>query len=291
MSAVRIASRLAIALLLLGREARAANDRRLREQDRVAVDVALDATASPHTTELAAQQLAPTVEGSLRVARPWVVTADAALAFTSYRVGDQPRAAASRSSNVMLGVRWAPSGATADSGGDAVSLVLGAAVGAPLVTVPSGGIAASATAEQADRVALGAAGPRGTWRWARNAIPIVGLARASKGFGALRLTLELEPGLLVSVNRDSSRAAVVATAEVAVRWANVSPYAAFSCVASTRPLDGRDFAQTGAALGVRHDLGGILAWSEARLQLDGPEGVAEPNATFWGATFGLGVRM
>lgn len=158
-------------------------------------------------------------------------------------------------------------------------------------TVPSGGIGASANAEQAVRVALSAAGPRGTWRWARNAIPIVGLVCVSESFGAWRLTFELEPGLLVSVNRDSSRASVVGTAEVALRWTNVSPYAALSCVASTRALDGRDFAQTGGALGVRHELSAFYSWTEARLQLDGPAGVAEPRATFWGVTFGSGARL
>ena len=272
MSTVRLAGAVAIAILLLARDGRAADDRRLREQDRVAVGASFDGSASPNTTALAARQIAPALDASIRVAPSWIVTAEGALASTSYRVGEQRPVTATRSSNVILGVRWSP---WLPSTAHGLRWAFGLSAGAPLVTVPSGGIAVSANAEQSDRVALGAAGPRGTWLWARNAVPIVGLARASRALGALQLNLELEPGLLVSVNRDASRAALVATAEVAATWANVSPYAALSCVASTRALESRDFAQTGAAIGVRQDLGRLFAWSEGRLQLDAPAGVAD----------------
>jgi hypothetical protein len=276
----------ALALALLAGTARASNERELRAQDRVAVGLALQGTAAPKTTSLAALQLAPTLDASVRVARAWVLTADATLARTAYRIDDGPRATATRSSNVLLGVR---SGLPLPS--PHLTLTLGLSVGIPLVTVPGGGIAASANAEQADRIALGAAGPRGTWAWARNAAPVVGFARATATFRALRFTLEVEPGLLISVNRDASRVALLTTGEVAVRAGGVTPYVALSFVLSSRALEGDDFAQTGAALGVRQELGAFFAWSELRLQLDGPAGLGDRYATFWGATLGVGARL
>ncbi len=171
-------------------------------------------------------------------------------------------------------------------------LTLGGLAGAPLVTVPSGGITNSAAAEQADRVALAAAGPRGTFAWARNAIPLAARARAVVGTGSFELRLDVEPGLLVSVNRDPSTAVIVLVPEVALVSHGYEARLGLATAISTRALDstgGGDFAQSAAFVGGRYDAGAICVAGEARLLLDGPQGIAERGGTPWGITFGIGV--
>lgn len=262
-----------------------AADPPLRSEDRAAVSIASNATNAPHARAVDSVQIAPELSGAVRVAPAIVVVSRGAVAFTASRFGDSERGYVTRVSNVLIGGRWI---AVEDGG---ALLTLGLSAGAPLVTVPEGGITKSAAAEQADRVALGASGPRGIWSWARNAVPLVMSARAARVFGPIRLSVDLEPGLLVSVNRDASRAALVTSVEAALVSPVVSPFVGLSMLASTRPLDRDDFAQTGLTLGVRHDLGTFFVWSEARLQLDGPQGVGQPNATFFGATLGGGARF
>lgn len=265
-----------IALLLLAAPARA--------EERGRVSLALDGTGAPRTRAVTVTQLGPRVDADVRVARAVSLTLDAALATTSYRAGAEARrGTVTRLSNVLVGGRLRLVVAE-------TTLDVGLVVGAPLVTVPGGGITESAAAEGADRAALGAAGPRGAFRWARNAVPVVGLVRASHALGPLRGTVDVEPGLLVSVNRDASRAAVVASAELALPGA-VTPYVSLSIFASTRPLDANDAAQTGAALGARWELGTAFGWAEGRMQLDGPAGVTQRYATWWGGTIGAGVRF
>ncbi|MCU0685795.1 MAG: hypothetical protein MUF34_26735, partial [Polyangiaceae bacterium] len=61
---------------------------------------------------------------------------------------------------------------------------------------------------------------------------------------------------------------------------------------STRALEssgGGDFAQSAALLGGRYYVGAIYAVGEARLLLDGPQGVVEQAGTPWGAAIGIGL--
>jgi len=256
----------------------------LGPSDRVSVAASVGATATPRTTALAVQQLAPALATNIRIHRSWTIVAEWGSSTTAYRIAEQPRGVVTRSSNVLIGARW-------EYQHGPLHLVGGASVGAPLVTVPAGGITASAAAEQADRVALAASGPLGTWRWARNAVPAFASIRGSYTLGAARLMLDLQPGVLVSVNRNTSRAALVARGELAVAMGAVAPYFALSSVVSSAPLDQGDFAQSGAAAGVRYTLGRLFGWSEARLQLDGPEGLGQRYGTPWAATLGAGMAL
>ncbi|HSO39006.1 MAG TPA: hypothetical protein VLT33_41035 [Labilithrix sp.] len=156
------------------------------------------------------------------------------------------------------------------------------------MTVPSGGITPSATAEQADRSALGAAGPRGIWRWARNAVPVAAVATVRADLGPVRLAVDASPGLLLSVNRDVSRAVLLTGVEVAVGGLPLVPYVRGDQLFDSRPLDRVDAAQLGVAAGSRWSRGDLFGVMEVRVR---PDEVRVAGATFWGAGIAAGCRF
>ncbi len=269
----------------------------LRPEQRLGAEATVTATAAPQTHAVRSAQVAPSLGLAWRVSRPLVLHADVGASFTSYRFGDAPSGSVARLANPLVGadVTVIDSSRQVDAderaGGPTFRLTLGGLVGGPLVTVPSGGITSSAAAEHADRVALAAAGPRGTFAWARNALPLVARARAAVGAGPLELRVDVEPGLLVSVNRDPSRAAFVVVPEAALVGDGYEARLGLATAISTSALEasrGGDFAQSAAFLGGRYHVGALYIVGEARLLLDGPQGVVEQAGTPWGVTFGIG---
>lgn len=262
-----------------------AEDVPLRAADRAAAVLGLAGSGAPRSPAVTVTQLSPSLAVAYRLATALHLEAAGALTTAAVRTGDAPRSTVTRGSNVVLGASW-----RGEPRRD-LEVAFGLAVGAPLVTVPSGGITASAVAEQADRAALGAAGPRGTWLWARNAAPLFARGSVTHVRGPLRLRLEAAPGLLLSVNRDASRGALVAGLEVAVVTDALAPYVRGDVALSTRALDRDDFAQTGVALGMRAELGGGFVMAELRAQPDGPASLAADGATPWGGTIAGGMRF
>lgn len=278
---MRAALALALGVLVVPARARA-QPVPLREEDRVGLQIGVDGTGAPRTHDVAVTQLAPSFDAAFRPAAGGRLRliAEGSLAVSSVRQGDAPRSFVTRASNVLLGVMWKPP-LTAD-------VDIGVLAGAPLVTVPSGGITPSAVAEQADRSALGAAGPRGIWRWARNAVPIGAVAGVRADLGPVRLRLDASPGLLVSVNRDPSRAALLMGVEVAARGLSLEPYLRGDWLLLSRPLDRSEVAQQGVAVGSRWSRGDVFGLMEVRLR---PDELRVAGATFWGAGIGGGFRF
>jgi len=259
--------------------------------------VSVVVTATPQRGAVRSAQIAPGLGLAWRISRPLVVYVDMAASFTSYRFGAAPRGSIARPANPLIGADIAVFDSAQKAGLDegretpSFRLTLGGRAGAPLVTVPSGGITSSAAAEQADRVALAAAGPRGTFAWARNAVPLAARARAAVAVGPVEFRLDVEPGLLVSVNRDSSRAALVVVPEAVFVGDGYAARLGFATSLSTRVLEasgGGDFAQSAAFLGGRYNVGSLYLAGEVRLLLDGPQGVVTQAGTPWGVTFGMG---
>ena len=276
----------AVASMFVGARARASGvgDVPLRPEDRAGFSLSSTATASPQSTAVKTLALIPALAGAYRVGERWMVTADAALSMTSYRFASQERGAVARVANPMLGVQ------VMAFAGERLHLRLGASAGAPLVTVP-GGITANAAAEHADRAATAATGQRVYWLWARNAVPIVALARLEYEIEELVVRVDLEPGLLLSVNRDSSSLAVLGAFEAAMRIGSLAPGLRLTSLFTSRPRDTNDFAQTTAAAFLRWDGARVFGGAEVVTGIDEPQGLTRADQTSWGGTLNAGARF
>ena len=276
----------AFASLFVGAPARASGvgDVPLRPEDRAGVSLSTTATASPQSTAVKTLAFIPALAGAYRLGERWMITADMALSMTSYRFAGQERGGIARLANPMLGVQL-----TAFTS-ERLHLRLGAAAGAPLVTVP-GGITANAAAEHADRAATAATGQRVYWLWARNSVPIVALARLEYEIEELVVRVDLEPGLLLSVNRDASSVALLGAFEAAMRLGSFAPGLRLTSLFTSRPRDTNDFSQTTAAAFLRWDGARLFGGAEVVTGIDEPQGLTRADQTSWGATLNAGARF
>lgn len=255
-------------------------DAPLAPDDRAAASLAFTGTASPKDTEA----LIPTVAGALRTG-PFVLTLDAATSFTSYRFPQQERGSIQRFANPVVGAQLFLLSRRE------LMLRTGLVAGAPLLTVP-GGITNNVAAEHADRVAVAATGQRMYWMWARNAVPLAAFGRVgTRLFDPLEFRVDLEPGALVSVNRNPSYLALIVAVEGAVHIQSLTTGLRWTLLLTSRPLDLHDFAQNTAAVFARYDRARLFGWAELVTGLDGPQGFGARSATSWGATLGAGLRF
>lgn len=256
----------------------------LRPEDRAGVSLSTTATASPQSTAVKTLAFIPALSGAFRTSERWTLTADLAMSMTSYRFANQERSGITRLANPMVGIQLG----MLES--DRLRLRLGATAGAPLVTVP-GGITANAAAEHADRAATAATGQRIYWLWARNAVPLVAFARLQYVVEELVVRIDLEPGLLVSVNRDPSSVALLGAFEAAMRLGSLSPGLRLTSLFTSRPRDTNDFSQSTAAAFLRWDEARFFGGAEVVTGIDGPQGLARTDQTSWGATLSGGARF
>lgn len=256
----------------------------VRLPDRAGARLSLTATGSPQTTAVKTVAAIPTIAGAYRIARRWTLSLDAALSLTSYRFAEQPRGEVARVANPVLGALVD----VIESG--ELDLRVGLAAGAPLLTVP-GGITANAAAEHADRAATAATGQSLYWLWARNAIPVVGVARLERRIEELVVRVDLQPGVLVAVNRDPSSVALLGAFEAAIQLGPVAPGLRLAGLLTSRPRDTGDLGQgTGAAF-VRWERAAAFGGLEAVTGIDGPQGLTRGDQTSWGVTLGGGARF
>ncbi len=276
----------ALASVLISPAARASGvgDVPLRPEDRAGVSLSTTGTGSPQSTAAKTLAFIPALAVAYRVTDRWLVTADVAASMTSYRFANQERGGVLRLANPMLGVQLEAFES------ERLKLRVGLAAGAPLVTVP-GGITANAAAEHADRAATAATGQRKYWLWARNAIPVVALARLQYEIEELVVRVDLEPGLLVSVNRDPSSVALLGAFEAAMRVGPLSPGLRLTSLFTSRPRDTNDFSQTTAAAFLRWDGARSFGGAEVVTGIDGPQGLTRSDQTSWGATLQAGARF
>lgn len=277
---------IALTSVLIGDAARANGvaDVPLRPDDRAGASLSTTGTASPQSAAVKTLAFIPALRGAYRVSERWTVTADVAASMTSARLASQERGGVMRLANPMLGAQLRALGA------ERLELRIGLATGAPLVTVP-GGITANAAAEHADRAATAATGQRVYWLWARNAVPLVAFARLSYVVEELVVRVDLEPGLLISVNRDPSSVALLGAFEAAMRVGALSPGLRLTSLFTSRPRDTSDFAQTTAAAFLRWDGGRLFGSAEVVTGIDGPQGLTRSDQTSWGGTLQAGTRL
>jgi hypothetical protein len=276
---------LAIGLGARGAGAQSVASLPLGTNDRAALELSSVGSASPHDREVEATHFAPQVSGALRLGPRFVLTLDAALGYTSFRVQGEPRREVLRFANPFVGAHFAALEA------ERVSLRVGLGVGAPLVTLP-GGIPANRDADFGDRSAAAARGMRGYWLWADNVVPVALLARAEANLGGrLWSEAEVQPAYLVSVNRRSSSAALLAGARAGYRLGPLTPGLGLHLLARSVPLAGHDFAQASASAFARYEQGSGWLRFELNANLDGPYGLGARAATTWGATLGGGARF
>lgn len=90
----------------------------------------------------------------------------------------------------------------------------------------------------------------------------------------------------------SSRAALVVAPEAVLARHQYEARIGLATVVSSSALEstgGGDYGQSAVFLGGRYDAGAIFIAGEARLLLDGPQGITERGGTPWGVTFGIGT--
>src|SRR5690606_7026192 len=126
-----------------------------------------------------------------------------------------------------------------------------------------GGITRNAAAEHADRTATAATGQRLYWLWARNVAPIVFIARLQYSIEELVVRVDLEPGLLLSVNRDPSSVALLGAFEAGLRLGSFTPGIRLTSLVTSRERDTHDFSQTTAAAVLRWEGDALFGSAEA----------------------------
>lgn len=208
-----------------------------------------------------------------------------ALSYTRFSSDTEPARSATRASNPVV---W---GLVRLLEGERASAHAGVLVGAPLVLTP-GGIPENSTAKFGDRMARAARGYDAPWLFADAAIPLAltlsGTARPSR---YLELGTTLQPGALLSVNRNASRLALLAAAQVAVVFGGVRVGVRGTLGAESVPIEGHDFAQVALSPFVRLDRERVFVTASTTLGIAGPYRIGSELSTAWGAWLALGVKL
>jgi hypothetical protein len=274
------------ALVAASSGAQGAGDVPLRPADRAYVAGHGIFSASPHDSEVSTAHVAPQLSAGVRL-RSWLTaTVDVTAASTTFRVAGEERRSSFRLGNPLLTFQAALLERPEQR------LRVGLGVAPPLATFP-GTIPANTRAEYNYAVATAARGFGDHWLWAPNAIPIVLLLHSRAELPApLFVGAELEPAVLVSVNANPSRVAVIAAAHAGYRLGAVTPGARLQLFAQSTPLAARNFTQWAAAVYLDTELGAAFLRSQILANLDAPFGVAgQRGATVWGGALGGGVRF
>lgn len=258
--------------------------------DRGWVEVGGVTTVEPTSPDVVTAHVAPSLAAGVRIAGPVALTLDATFGVTSYRVAGRERVTVGRWGNPFVAVHLLTSeGASPASPAWSGRVGLGAAP--PLVTVP-GTIHENAAADVADRVALAARGFEAPWLWADNAIPVVVLAAGTWRLGErVELAVDVQPAVVASVNRRPGRLAIDAAAALRYRVETLVPELRLHGYAQSEPIEDGDLAQTSATVAITHEGDGWWVRSGATVNLDGPSGLGDRNATGMGLSAAVGAAF
>ncbi|WP_437970436.1 hypothetical protein WMF04_14595 [Sorangium sp. So ce260] len=243
-------------------------------------------TASPQDRELATIHVAPHMSAGIRLNGWLSATTDVTSAWTTFQVAGEARRSSFRFGNPFFAVQ----AALIEECQRSFRAGIGAAP--PLTTFP-GTIPENTEVEYNYAVATAARGFADYWLWAPNAIPVALLLRGRVELSApVIVGVELDPAVLVSVNSNPSRLAIVAAAHVGVRMGPLTPGLRVQMFAQSAPLAGRDFSQWTAILYANAEFGAVFVRSQVAVNLDAPSGLAgQRGATAWGASLGGGIRL
>lgn len=266
--------------------AQATGDMPMRPADRGYVALYGIFTASPQNREMATVHVAPQVAAGVRLNRWLIATTDVTSAWTTFQVEGEARRSSFRFGNPFVTVQ-----ATLLEEGKR-SIHGGLGVAPPVTTFP-GTIPENTEVEYNYTVATAARGFADYWMWAPNAIPIALLLRSRTELpGSVFVGADLNPAMLVSVNSNPSRLAVVAAAHAGVRVGPLTPGLRVQMFAQSETVAGRDFSQWAAFFFVNAEFDAVFVRSQVAVNLDAPFGLAgQRGATVWGASLGGGVRL
>ncbi|WP_437290481.1 hypothetical protein [Sorangium sp. So ce406] len=258
----------------------------MRPADRGYVALYSTFTASPQNSELATVHVAPQVGAGVRLNRWLTATTDVTSAWTTFQVEGEARRSSFRFGNPFVTVQ----ATLLEEGKRSIHAGLGVA---PLVTTFPGTIPENTEAEYNYAVAAAARGFADYWIWAPNVIPIALLLRSRTELSrSVFVGAELNPAMLVSVNSNPSRLALVAAAHAAVRVGPLTPGLRVQMLAQSETIAGRDFSQWSAIFFVNAEFDAVFVRSQVAVNLDAPFGLAgQRGATVWGALLGGGVRL
>lgn len=266
--------------------AQGAGDVPMRPADRGYVAIYGVVSASPQGRAQATAHVAEQVAAGVRLNGWLSATVDVTSAFTTFQVEGEARRSSFRFGNPFVTVQ----AALVEEGERSIHAGLGAAP--PLATFP-GTIPANTEVEYNYAVATAARGFADPWMWAPNVVPIALLLRTRAELAArVVLGAALEPAVLVSVNSNPSRVAIVAAAHGGLRFGPLTPGLRVQMFAQSAPLAGRNFSQWSAALFADAEFGAVFVRAQGMVNLDAPFGLAgQRGATVWGASLGAGVRL
>ncbi|AUX31185.1 MULTISPECIES: hypothetical protein [Sorangium] len=284
--ALALAAVAAGALVAAPARAQGVGDMPMRPEDRGYVALYGVFSASPQDGEQATAHVAPQVAAGARLNGWLSATADVTAAWTTFEVEGEARRSSFRFGNPFVTLQ----AALVEGRGRAIHAGLGAAP--PLTTFP-GTIPANTEVEYNYAVASAARGFADPWMWAPNAIPVVLLLRSrAELLARVVLGAELDPAVLVSVNSNPSRLAIVAAAHAGLRLGPLTPGLRVQMFAQSAPLAGRNFSQWSAALYAHAELEAVFVRAQGVVNVDAPFGLAgQRGATVWGASLGGGLRL
>ncbi|MBK8213150.1 MAG: hypothetical protein IPK71_05310 [Myxococcales bacterium] len=223
--------------------------------------------------------------GRLRVLDPVELGVAFAVSHTRFSSDTEPPRSATRPSNPVL---WALVRLHAN---DRVRVHTGAFLGAPLVLAASG-LPESPTARFGDRMARAARGYDTPWLFADSAIPMgLTLSATVKPLPYVVVGGVVQPGVLLSVNRNASRLAVVASTHVALLTGSVRVGARATLGAESVPIEGHDFAQLAIAPFVGLERERLSLSLSTNVGVAGPYRVGNDVATAWGAALSLALGL
>ena len=243
-------------------------------------------TTSPQGRELATIHVAPHVAAGVRL-NSWLrATTDVTSAWTTFRIEGEARRSSFRFGNPFVTVQAALIEERNRS------IYAGVGVAPPVTTFP-GTIPENTEAEYNYAVATAARGFADYWMWAPNAIPIALLLRSRAELSMpVIVGAELDPAVLVSVNSNPSRLAVVAAAHAGLRIGPLTPGLRVQMFAQSAPLARRDFSQWAAILYANLEFQSVFVRSQVVVNLDAPSGLTgQRGATRWGTSLGGGVHL
>lgn len=258
---------------------------RLRADDRAFVELSASGSLAPSTSEVGSAHVSPQLSAGVRVLPRLALGVDVAASFTGFRATGDSHRSASRVGNPLVSALY-----TVHSS-ESRALTVGFALAPPLVLTRSG-LPEAPTARFGDRVAHQARGMEVGWLWADNAVPVVVPISGRTMLGrTVELGADVQPGALVSVNRNSSRLAVLVAGQAGAVVGPIRVGLRAVLYAESIPLEGHDFVQTSLSPFVRLDFDRAwfrMAYSQ---NLDAPFGPTEANVTWWGVNVGTGVRF
>ncbi|WP_437320075.1 hypothetical protein [Sorangium sp. So ce385] len=284
--ALAIAAVAAGALAAAPARAQGVGDMPMRPEDRGYVALYGVFSASPQDGEQATAHVAPQVAAGARLNGWLSATVDVTAAWTTFQVEGEARRSSFRFGNPFVTLQ----AALVEGRGRSIHAGIGAAP--PLTTFP-GTIPANTEVEYNYAVATAARGFADPWVWAPNAIPVALLLRSrAELLARVVLGAELDPAVLVSVNSNPSRLALVAAAHAGLRLGPVTPGLRVQMLAQSAPLAGRNFSQWSAALYAHAEVEAAFVRAQGMVNVDAPFGLAgQRGATVWGASLGGGIRL